>query len=157
MLISVALVEAETDEILAGQTATFENKFDILESVSFKSEALAKAFGIADAFNKLCNVYDHYKVENSIHLRQLVTHKDHRHKGFATKLITVISEDFRRLEMGPIVIQVKCSHNGSKRVFKKLDFEALAEIRFAEYMFEGKQVFTSTWEHKSEILYGELI
>ena len=85
--ISVALVEAETDEILAGQTATIENKFDILESVSFKSEALAKAFGIADAFNKLCNVYYHYKVENSIHLRQLATHKDHNHKGFATKLI----------------------------------------------------------------------
>ena len=154
--ISVALIEVETDEILAGQAVTIENKLGILEPASFKSEALAKVFGLVNDLDKLCNVYDHYKVENIIHLWQLATHKDHRHKGFATKLITAMLEAFRILEMGPMAIKVECTHNGSKRVFEKLGFEALAEIKFAVYMVDGKQAFTNTGEHNSGVLYGKL-
>ena len=52
--ISVALVEVGTGEILAGQAVTIENKLGIVEPASFKSEALAKVFGLVNDLDKLC-------------------------------------------------------------------------------------------------------
>ena len=155
--LSVALVKAETGEILAGQIATIENKFDRLEPIALKSKALEKVFKLDSDLHKLCNLFERYEVEKIIHLRQLATHKDHSRRGFATKLNKALLEALKSLEMGPIAVQVECSHNGSKGVFEKLGFDSLAEIKFAKYKIGGQLVFTNTGEHKSEILYGKMI
>ena len=154
--LSFAIV-AETGDIIAAQIIGLENKSDRLQRKQFRSEDLRKTTEALGCLSNLCNVYEHYDVEDVVHFWQLGVHSDHRRRGFAIVLHMALLTVFKSFEGGHLALYVECTHNGSKRVFEKLGFDALSEIMFAEYKDEGRLAFTNTGEHKSEILYGKKI
>ena len=155
--LSICLVSSTTGEIIGGRVCSIENKHNTIDTTKFKSEALRKAVDMTYYFDSLCNIFDHYKVDEVIHFAKLAVHRNFRGKGIGTKLMKAAIAFVKNLQLGPLVIKGEGSSNFSQRIYERLGFDILAELKYGDYKVNGDVVVTNAGENKSEKLYGKVI
>ena len=158
--LSIALISSKSEEIIGGRMTIINkraiNKIEI-DTGEIMSDAWRKFVDFMYHSESLCNVYDHYNVEEVVHFFKLVVHKNFRGKGIAMKLMKAAIAFIRNLDIGPLVIRGEGSSKFSQRIYEKLGFDVLAEVVYADYMVDGEVVVKNTGEHKSEKVYGMII
>ena len=155
--ISVALVSSDSGDIIAGQVVTIGSKYNRFDKSKYHYE-LGMAFDVpTNHFDSIHNIYDHYKVDEIVHLWQLAVKTEYRQKGIGTKVISAVKEFVRHFGIGPVVLRVEGSSNYSQRIFEKLGFSLLAKVFYSEYTEHGKVIFANTGEHQSLKLYGLVV
>lgn len=155
--LSIAFVDSETKEVIAGQIIALANKHGTVDTTKYKSESLIKYISLTSYFDKLFNIYEHYNVEDIVFFCQLAVHNEHRQKGIGTMLVRAAIELVKSFNIGPVVVRVEGSSNFSKRIFEKIGFTTFAEIKYADYRVDGNVLINHTGNHKSERLYGMVV
>ena len=158
--LSIGLISSKSEEIIGGRMTIINkkaiNKIEI-DTGEIMSDAWRKFVDFMYHSESLCNVYDHYNVEEVVHFFKLAVHKNFRGKSIAMKLMKAAIAFIRNLDIGPLVIRGEGSSNFSQRIYEKLGFDVLAEVVYADYMVDGEVVVKNTGEHKSEKVYGMII
>ena len=155
--LSLALVSTNTGEIVGGRIMIVANKNDEHDTAKYKSEPLRKMMDITYHFGTLCDMFQHYGVDEMFHFFGLGVHKDYRQKGIGTILQKAGIEFVRNLGMGSVVIRGEASAIYSQKIYEKLGFELLAVIVFSEYKVNGEIVVKNTGIHKDYRLYGKVV
>ena len=65
--LSIALVSSKTGEIVGGRIIIIANKNDRIDATTLKSEPLKKLIDITYHFDTLCDMFQHYRVDEMIH------------------------------------------------------------------------------------------
>ena len=155
--LTIALVSDDTGEIVGGRILIIANNNDKIDTSKYKSETLKKLMDITYHFGTLCNMFEHYKVEEMIHFFGLGVHRDYRRKGIGTKLQKAAMAFVRNMGIGPVLIRGEASSNYSRMIYERLQFECLATIVFAEYKVNGEVVLKNMEENKTYKLYGKVV
>lgn len=155
--ISLLLISDTTDQVVAVRISRISKKDDQFDISALSSEDLRKIFGITVAFNIICNVYDHYKVDDYINFLALGVHADYRRKGIGLKIQKAAVAMAKNFEVGPVLLRVEATSNFSKKIFEKLGFDTLGEILYEDHKENGEVVFKNMGDNKSVKLYGKII
>ena len=156
--ISLALFLSDTGEIVGQRAIHISSKDDKIDIENFKDGPIRKMIAFFDYKNNLySNIWEKYGVEEAFEFFGLSVHKDYRRRGIGLKLMQATLLFFKSMNLGPVLSKGDCSSNFSKRIYERLHFDCLGEIKFEDYKVDGKQVITNTGEHKSLKIYGKMI
>ena len=155
---SLALVSAQTGEIVGLRALHIGSKDDKFDIKDFKNEANRKMIAFVEYKNSLYSqIWEIYGVDEAIEFFGLSVHKEYRQRGIGLKLMQAVLLFLKSMKLGSVLTKGDCSSNFSKRVYERLDFDCLGEIKFEDYKVDGKQVITNTGKHKSLKIYGKMI
>ena len=151
------MVSDTTDQIVAIRISHIAKRSEPWDIESIESDGLRKFLGLTVALNKLCNVYDHYNVDEYIGFFALGVHKHYRRQGIGLKIQKAAVAMVKNFEIGPILVKVEATSNFSKKIFEELGFDNLAEVFYENHKENGEVVFKNMGDHKSVILYARLV
>ena len=154
--ISLLLISDTTDQIVAVRLSELSKKGEQLDIGNIISEGLRKKFAIFGVLNKICNVYEHYEVDENIVFLALGVHKDFRKRGIGLKIQKAAIAMAVKFELGPILLKVEATSNFSKKIFEKLGFDNL-EVLYDDHKENSAVVFKNMGDNKSVKLYGKIV
>ena len=140
--LSIALVSLATGEIVGGRVMKIENRNDVHDVSTLKTETLRKIVGIMTELDRRCNIYDFYGVDDVIHFYSFWVHRNYRRRGIGEKLMRAAVCFVSHLDLDDVVIKGEGTSNFSQRVFEKIGFDVLSEIVYGEYKVDGTVVTT---------------
>ena len=114
-------------------------------------EGFAKILKLLDTLTSRFDLFDLYKVEEYPELFILCTHSQIRYPGLGTTLTSKVEELLKG--QGFELFATEASSHFSARIFDKLGFETLGEIKHADYLDEetGRPVFETASPHTKVI------
>ena len=153
----LALVSDSTGEIVGVRANHIISKAVKLDKTHIKTEGIRKFINFIQYLDSLCSVFDHYNVEEVFHFLALGVHKDYRQRGIGTKMMKAAVTLVENLGLGNVIIKGDGTSNYSKRIFEKLGFDMLLEVKYEDYKENGDVVFKNMGEHKSFKVYGKKV
>ena len=155
---SVALVSMETNRIIGVRIIRVSKRGSKVEPEQEKSEPVRKLLRFVAFYNEnLCDVFQHYDVDEVFSLFQLTVQRDYRHKSLGFKLMQAALIFISGLNIGPYVVRGNCTSNYSKRIYERCGFDTLGEIKFEDYKDNDEIVVKDTGEHKSFQMFGKVL
>ena len=156
--VSLILVSDTTGQIVAVRVSNIGRKgHNLVDPENVKPEGLRKIFGLLGVLYSLCDVYEHYNVDEYFGFVALGVHKDYRRKGIGLKIQKAAVNMVKNFELGPIVLKGEGTSNFSKKIYEKLEFDILAEVIYEDYKENGEVVFRNMGDDKSIKLYGKVV
>ena len=155
--LSLALISCETDEMIGIQILTIAQKHKLNPDDFKNSEKARQLMSFVAYKDTVVNVFDYYDVDELFAIFELAVHRDHRRKGIGCKLMLAATIFVSRMDIGPCVIKGNAASNYSKRIFEKLNFDNIKEVKFEDYKVDGVQVITSAGEVNSFKMYGKIL
>ena len=155
--ISLLLVSDTTGQVVAVRISRIAQRTEKFDIDSIGSEGFRKILGITGELNKICNVYDHYKVDEYIGFLALGVHKDYRRQGIGLKIQKAAVAMAINFGVGPVLLKVEATSNFSKKIFEQLGFDTLGELLYENYKENGEVVFKNMGDNKSVKLYGKIV
>lgn len=109
--------------------------------------------------DKAANYFEHCSVEECIHIYFVAVHSKHRRRGFATALMDTAVRFSEHLGVNPVYLKGEGSSKFSQRLFEKFGFETICELKYADYVVDGKEIISceATGEHTSQKVYVKSI
>ena len=155
--LSLVILDDTTGEIVAGGVLIISNRNDKSDERRVKTEGLKKMIGLYNHIMSICNVYDHYNVDEVVHFLRLCVHRDYRQRGIGAKGMKAALAIFENLGIGPVVVTGEGSSEYSKKIYENIGFETLVEVKYEEYKEDGEVVFKTGPDQKSDILYAKVV
>ena len=154
---SLALISEETDKMIGILILTVGRKGKINLDEYKESEKAKQLMGFIAYKDTIVDVFEYYDVEELFSIYELAVHKDHRRNGLGLKLMQAATILAASMDIGPCVIKGNATTNYSKRIFEKLDFENIGEVKFEDYVVDGVQVLSSIGDATSFKMYGKIL
>ena len=154
---SIALISSKTNEIVGLRVIRLAKKENKFNPDDFRSTAVRNMLHFFEYINKTSDVFQYYDVDEIFEFFGLSVHRDHRRKGIGLRLMKAAIVFLSSMNIGPAVMKGSCSSNFSKRIYEKLDFEQLLEIKYDDYKVDGETVINNTGQHKSVKMYAKTI
>ncbi|XP_063397399.1 uncharacterized protein LOC134681682 [Mytilus trossulus] len=153
--LSILLVSNTSGEIIGCRTMFLEtlNEVDDMRILQIKNEKLRKVRTFLGHKWIERNVFQHFGVDKAMHFLALATHKNHRGRGIASKLMKASLEFCTELGFTPVCIVGECTSNISQKIFEKFEFENLYTVRYDDYKVNDEIVFTDTGDSKTAKFY----
>ena len=154
---SLALISEETDKMIGIQILAVGRKGKINLDEYKESEKAKQLMSFIAYKDTIVDVFEYYDVEELFSIYELAVHRDHRRKGLGLKLMQAATILASNMDIGPCVIKGNAASNYSKRIFEKLDFENIGEVKFEDYIVDGVQVLSSIGDVNSFKMYGKIL
>ena len=156
--LSIALVSMDTDKIIGIRIIRVSKRGNMVDPNEETSEPVRKLLRFVAFYNEnLCDVFQHYDVDEVFSLFQLTVHRDYRQRGIGLKLLQAALVFISGLNIGPCVVRGNCTSNYSKQIYERCGFDTLGEIKFEDYRDNGVVVVKDTGEHKSFKMFGQVL
>ena len=154
---SIALISARTGEIIGQRVIHIGSKHDKIDMEQYQVQANRKFIKLYEEALKYVDLWKHYDVDEAFEFFGLSVHKEYRRMGIGIKLMQAAILFIKSMNLGLVLAKGLCDSNYSKRIYERLDFDCLGEIKFEDYKVNGEQVVTNIGEHKSLKIYGKII
>ena len=155
--ISLVLLCADHSEVMGLRCIRVINSNEEINPDEIDYLKMRKWAKLWISVDEVAKFFEHYKVEESVHMFGLGVAKKYRHQGLATKLMQAALNFLGNLEISPLPIKGDATSNYTKRVYEKTGFEFIQELCYADYKVDGEQVICNTGDNKSIRVYGMVL
>ncbi|KAL4218870.1 hypothetical protein ACF0H5_021458 [Mactra antiquata] len=155
--LSLIFIDKETRDIIAMRIIRIASKDDVLDLDSFKSQSIKDMFAYLACLNKHGDFFGHYGVSEAFHFFGLAVNEKYGQRGYAEKICRAAINMIRHFGIDQVYIKGEASSNYSKKVYPKVGFEELGEVRYDTFEIDGRKPIQNTGIHESMKVYGMIV
>ncbi|KAL4218873.1 hypothetical protein ACF0H5_021461 [Mactra antiquata] len=155
--LSLIFIDKETRDIIAMRTTRIAGKDDVYDLESIKSQPIKDMLAFCACCDKHADFFGHYGVSEAFHFFGLGVNEKYGRRGYAEKICRAAVNMIRHFGIDPVYIKGEASSNYSKKVYPKVGFKELAEVRYDTFEFDGRKPIQNTGIHESMKVYGMIV
>ena len=155
--ISLMLLDKETGDVMGVRVMTVSKAGDSLSEDQFQDPGMKTIVGFWKYGDEKTRFFETYNVKEAIHFFGLGVGVKYRNRGLGTFLVDVSLKFLKNLNISPLYIKAEASSPYSVRIFEKLGFDLLAEVKYDDYLRDGQIAIKSSEDNKAMKTYVKVV